>query len=247
VEIWRRRSEWDYSWMGALKSPAEVILCSICEHSRYALACLPTSFSFPREDLSLSALPHLLVAANTNILGPIFFLGAQCPARFNFPLDPYRVARKQVQFDPEMFLRELEEFSLPRTPDEIRLPTNATMAMCKNMLTLAQIRKQYPQLAVKRGAGARVRQARAALKNLGALKLRHLMSARKAIKYTEEILGQPLFGAESQWSRARKRARDSLRPYHAEAAALLAAFNEKRSLSGFSYLSGKLEVDWVDS
>jgi hypothetical protein len=54
-------------------------------------------------------------------------------------------------------------------------------------------------------------------------------------------LGQPLFAAESQWSRARKAALDSLRPYHAEAAALSAAWNEKRSFTGFSYQEGKLE------
>jgi hypothetical protein len=240
VKIWSRRSEWDYSWTAAIKSPAEVILCSIYEHSRYALACLPKpSFSFPREDLPFAALPHLVVAASTNILGPIFFLGA----RFNF-LDPYRVARKGVGFDPGTLLRMLDEFSLPHTPDEIRLPANATRAMWETMAALTQITKRYPKPVVKRGAGARVRQAPVALKNLGALKLRSLMSASEAIRHTEKVLGRPLYGAESQWSRALKAAKANLWPFHAEAAVLLEAFSEKRSVSGFSYLSGKLEVDW---
>ena len=190
MEIFSRRSEWDYSWINALKSPAEVILCSIYEHSRYALQCLPKGFSFPstEEDLSFSMLPHLLKAASS--IGPIFFLSIYGPAQFNFPLDPYRVARKQVRFDPETFLHALDEFSNPSTPDEIRLPLNATIEMCKTSLILAQITKRYPQPQVKRGAGARVREAKVSLKNLGALKLRHLMSAPEAIRYTEKILGR---------------------------------------------------------
>jgi hypothetical protein len=249
LKIWSRRSEWDYSWTDALKSPAEVILCSIYEHSRYALQCLLEGFSLPsREgDLSSSALPHLLAAARTNILGPIYFLWAHCPACFNFPFDPYRVARTRVRFDPETALHELEEFCAPRTPDDIRLPINADRDTIKGALTLAQITKRHPQPAVKRGAGARVRQARAALKNLGALKLLEIMTAPEAIGHTEEALGQPLFGAESQWSRARKQAKANLGPYHAEATALMEAWSEKRSLSEFSYLGGKLDVDWTDS
>src|SRR5258708_39747479 len=113
--------------------------------------------------------------------------------------------------------------------------------MCKTSLILAQITKRYPQPQVKRGAGARVREAKVSLKNLGALKLRHLMSAPEAIRYTEKILGRPLFAAESQWSRARKQAGKTLRPFHAEAAALLEACSEKRSFNGFSYQDGKLE------
>jgi hypothetical protein len=247
MKIWRRPSEWDYSWTAALKSPAEVILCSIFEYSRYTVQCLGERFSFPsgEEDLSHSMLPHLLKAASSNILGPIFFLSIYSPARFNFPLDPYRIARKQVRFDPEMFLRRLEDFANPSAPDEIRLPVNATRKMYEAAWILAQIRKRFPQLPVKRGAGARVRQAKVALKNLGALKLRHLMSAAEAIRYTEKIRGHPLFGAESQWSRARKAAEQTLRPYHAEAAVLLEATGEKRSWSGLScYPDGKWEVDW---
>jgi hypothetical protein len=88
-----------------------------------------------------------------------------------------------------MFLRELEEFSFPSAPDEIRLPLNATPAMCKNMVALAQMRKRYSRPVVKRGAGAHSRQARNALKNLGALKLRSIMSASEAIQHTEKSPG----------------------------------------------------------
>ena len=247
VKIWSRPSEWNYRWTNRL-SVAETILCSIHEHSRYALACLPEQFSFPRgKEVPFSALPHLLGAADTNILGPIFFLLVHYPTPFNFPLDPYRVARKKVQFDPEIFLRELDEFSLPSAPDEIQLPLNATLAMCENILALAQMRKRYPQPAVKRGAGARVRQARTALKYLGALKLRSLMKTSKAIRHTEQALGQPLFSTESQWSRALKAAKANMCPFNAEAAVLLKAFSEKRSLRGFNCRAGKLATDWVDS
>jgi hypothetical protein len=250
VKIWSRRSEWDYSWTGVLKSPAEVILSFIYEYSRYALSRLPGSFSFPQQDFPLSALPHLLQPASPNIIGPIFFLGTHCPASFNFPLDPYRVARKQVRFDPEMFLGMLDDFSDPLAYQniQIRLPPDATRARADHIL--ARVRKQFssgPLAASKRGAGARVRRAKVALKNLGALKLRHLLSAPEATRYTEKILGWPLFAAESQWSRARKQALETLRPFHTEAAALLEAFSEKRSLSRFTYLDGKLEVDWVVS
>jgi hypothetical protein len=252
IKIWSRRSEWDYRWTGALRSPAEIILCSIFEHGRCALACLPERFSFPsrEEDLS-SALPHLLVAAKSNIVGPIFFLSIHCPPCFNYPLDPYRVARKQARFDPETVLRLIDDFSNPLLYQDIqiRLPPDAPRAVAENIL--AEMRKRFssgsgPLAGPKRGAGARVRQAKVALKNLGALKLRHLMSAPDAIRYTEKILGRPLFGAESQWSRARKHAEETLRPYHAEAAALLEASREKRSFSRLSCSpDGKLEVDWT--
>jgi hypothetical protein len=248
IKIWSRRSEWNYNWTGALRSPAEIILCSIYEYSRYALLSLPGSFAFPsrEEDFPLSALAHLFTAAKANIVGPIFFLSIHCPAQFNFPLDPYRVARKQARFEPETVLRLIDDFSNPLLYQDIqiRLPPDATRAMAGDIL--AEMRKRFssgsgPLAGPKRGAGARVRQARVALKNLGALKLRHSKSAQEAIGYTEEILGRPLFGAESQWSRARKAALETLRPYHAEAAVLLAAWNDKRSFTGLSYQDGGLE------
>jgi hypothetical protein len=247
IKIWSRRSEWDYSWIKVLKSP-EIILCFVYEYSRYALLCLPSSFSFPskEEGLSFSMLPHLLQAAAANVLGPVFFLLSYSPTQFNFPLDPYRVARKRVRFDPEMFLRLLDDFSFPSAPEEILLPVNVPKAVWETIWAQAQIRKRYPRPPVKRGAGARVRQARVALTNLGALKLQHLMSAPEAIRYTEKILRRPLFGAESQWSRARKHALETLRPYHAEAAVLLEASKEKRSFSRLSCSpAGELEVDWI--
>jgi hypothetical protein len=192
-------------------------------------------------------LPHLLKAASS--IGPIFSLSIYSPAQFNFPLDPYRVARKQVRFDPETFLRLIDDFSNPLLYQniQIHLPPDVTRARSENIL--ARERKRFssgPLAGPKRGAGARVRQAKVALKNLGALKLRHLMSAPEAIRYTEKILGRPLFAAESQWSRARKQAGKTLRPFHAEAAALVEACSEKRSLSGFSYQDGKLEFFTCD-
>jgi hypothetical protein len=258
MKIWSRRSEWDYSWINVLKSSAEVILCFIYEHSRYALLSLPGSFPFPPQgNFPVSALPHLFEAARANIVGPIFFLGIRWPLRFdppldiplpprlNFPFDPYRVARTQARFDPETVLRSLDDFSNPFLCQDIqlRLPPDATRAQAEHILASArQHFSSGPLAGPKRGAGARVRQAKVALKNLGALKLRQLMSAQEAIKYTEETLGWPLFGAESQWSRARKAALETLRPYHAEAAALLAAWNQKRSFAGFSYQDGKVEL-----
>jgi hypothetical protein len=203
---------------------------------------------------------HLFAAKS--IVGPIFFFGTRwplgsdlpldipAPPRLNFPLDPYRVARKKATFDPEMVLCMLDDFSKPHLYQniQIHLPPDATRAIGENIL--AGIRRQFsagPLAGPKRGAGARVRQAQVALKYLGALKLRHLMSAPKAIRHTEKELDGPLFPTEPQWSRAIKHAEKTSRPYHAEASMLLAAWSDNRPMSGFSYLDGKLEVDWTSS
>jgi hypothetical protein len=225
MEIWRRRSEWDYSWTAALACPAEVILCSIYEHARYALACLPGDFSFPRgKDSSPAALPHLAQA------GAIWFLGMECPESFNFPHTPYRIARKREKFDPQDFLGLLDYLSNPlvyrNIQVEVRLPPETTRAQAGNLLAAERKRFSSSSLAgPRRGAGARVRREKVALKNLGALKLRSTMTAPKAIEYTANSLGYPLFPVESQWSRALKQATANLAAYHAEAALLWEAFS----------------------
>jgi hypothetical protein len=232
MKTWSRRSEWDYSWVNRLESPAEVILCSSCEHSRCALSCLPGGrFPCSLEDFSFSSWPHLL--ANINTIGPISFWLTHCPASWHFPFDPWRALRRQAEFDPERVLELLDDFSDPRPYQNIQIRWPPNLIRARALTMLAEIRKQFssgPGAGAKRGGGARVRQAKAALKNLGALKLRCVLSAPHAIRYTEQILGRPLFAAESQWSRARQAALATLRPYHAEAAMLLAAANEKRSL-----------------
>jgi hypothetical protein len=223
VKIWRRQSEWDYSWIARLESPAEVILCSIYEYSRYALLSLPERISFDR-NVVIAAVSHLLAVRHPDIgiLKPILFLILHCPVRGNFPLDPYRVARRHARFDPETFLRRLDDFVNPPRLQRIRIPLDATKA--KALHILAQRRKRSGFLSgPKRGAGARIRRAKTALKYLGALKLLQLMSAPEAIQFTEGILGRPLFPDESQWSRARRGAVQVLLPYHAEAALLVEA------------------------
>jgi hypothetical protein len=231
VEIWKRPSEWDYSWLARVESPAEIILCSIYEHARYALACLPGSFSFPRgRDFSFSAIPQLVAAAN--IIGPIWFLGMECPDHFNFPHSPYRFARKQVKFDPEDFLGLLDSFSNPLVYRNIQipilLPSDSTRAAGQNILAEEKKRSgSSHRAAPRRGAGARVRREKVALKNLGALKLCSIMSAPEAIEHTAQTLDHPLFPTESQWSRAQKQARANLAPYHAEAALLWEAFTPR--------------------
>ena len=226
IRIWSRQSEWDYSWVEKLPSPADVILCSIYEHARYALLSLPGSFSFPRgEHLSAAT----LVAKG--IGGPIFFLGMECPESFKFPHNPYRVARKRTKaFDPEDFLGLLDSLSNPLLyrNDLTYLPSDATRARSGNILATQRNRSGCGSLAVpRRGAGARVRQAKSSIKALGALKLRSIMSAPEAIEHTAaQRSGDPLFRFESQWSRAQKQARANLRPYQAEAARLWKAFGQ---------------------
>jgi hypothetical protein len=205
VKIWRRQSEWDYSWIARVGGPAEVILCSICEYSRFALQCLPEKIPIDKDkDCVLNAYSHLFAMRDPDLksLGPILFLGLECSTRSNFLLDPYRLIRRVGRFDPETFLRRLDDFSGISGPK-------------------------------RRGAGARVRQAKTALKTLGALKLLQLMSAREAIGYTDQLLGRPLFAHESQWSRARHTAEQVAAPYHAEAAVLL------RAIKNFALLFGK--------
>jgi hypothetical protein len=222
VKIWRKRSEWDYSWISVLESPAEIILCSIYEYSRYALLSLPERIPFQDKDCLLAVLRHLSRANTRGIesIGPILFLGIYLSARGNFPLDLYRVARRVVRLDPEAFLRRLDAFPHASGYQHIRVPTDATKA--KALQILAARRKRGGSLSgPKRGAGSRIRQAKTAHKNLGALKLLQSMSAPEAIEYTRKILGRPLFITESQWSRARRAAEQMLRPYHVEAAVLL--------------------------
>jgi hypothetical protein len=154
----------------------------------------------------------------------------ECPESFNFPHDPYRVARRRTKaFDPEDFLGLLDSLSNPllyRTV-LIYLPSDATRARSGNILAAERNRSGSGSLAVpRRGAGARVRQAKTGLKALGALKLRSIMSAPEAIEHTAQSLGHPLYSFESQWSRAQKQARANLAPYHAEAAVLWEAFGE---------------------
>src|SRR5260221_3494066 len=72
----------------------------------------------------------------------------------------------------------------------------------------------------RRGAGARIRVDKTALKDLGAMKLLEVMHAPEAMSHTEAFLGKPLFGHESEWSRARSRATERLWPYRKEAQAL---------------------------
>jgi hypothetical protein len=244
MRIWKRRSEWDYSWVRQLQIPAEVILCCIYEHCRYALLKLPEDFAFPKDGINSGALPHLF--ADLKFVGPIFVLGASCPPKCNFPFDPYRAARKQIGIEPEALLELLDDFSDPRRYQEIaiRLSPHATRVVSEDILAGQRKRFSGSLARPKRGAGARVRQGGVALKYLGAHKLRELMTAPEAMCHTAESLGEPLLATEAQWSRARKGARKNLAPYQAEAEVLLRAFAEKRELSSFTYWKGKSEVAW---
>jgi hypothetical protein len=225
LKIWSRRSEWDYSWVNQLESP-EVILCSIYEHARYALLSLPGNVLFPREE-NLGA----ATLAAKSIRGPIWFLGIECPASFVFPHNPYRVARNRAKaFDPQDFLGLLDSLSNPLLyrAVPVYLPSDATRARSGNILATQRECSGSGSVAIpQRGAGARVRRAKASLKALGALKLRSIMSAPEAIEHTAaQRSGLPLFCFESQWSRAQKQARANLVPYQAEAARLWKAFGQ---------------------
>jgi hypothetical protein len=93
---------------------------------------------------------------------------------------------------------------------ELSLPSSNTSRQKAEKL-LVEARNSLPSYErPKRGAGARIRQDKTALKDLGALKLLEGMHAPEAMRYTEEFLGKPLFGHESQWSRARSRAKANL-------------------------------------
>jgi len=252
-----RRSEWDFSWLETF--PAEVSLGCIYEHARYALISIDRSFLFPKR-IRGAAMPYLLPACH--ILGPAFFLGCFCPT--NFPQMPYRDARERWKFDPAMLwalglgtrwtfdpkllVELIEDYSDPLVPIERKLelcvPINASRKQLESLL--AQARNELaPALRPKRGAGARIRQDKTALKHLGATKLLEVLTAPAAIKHTEEVLGRPLFHTEAEWSRAGTRVRKNLEPYRAEAALLHQALSEKRKLVHFSYLNGNPEAVWA--
>jgi hypothetical protein len=182
-----------FSWLEAL--PAEVSLGCIYEHARYALISIDRSFLFPKR-IPLAAMPHFLQA--WNILGSTFFLGCFCP--MNFSQMPYRDARKRWKFDPAMLwalglgthwtfdpkvlVDVIEWYSDPLVPIERKLefcvPFNTSRQQLEDLL--AQVRnKLAPALRPKRGAGARIRQDKTALKHLGATKLLDLMTAPAAI------------------------------------------------------------------
>jgi hypothetical protein len=263
--IFTRRSEWDYSWLK--DSPAEVSLCHRYEHARYALlhAAPDSRFVFPK-DLPFGAIPHLF-SPKPN-MGPIFYLATCLPEKVKFPQMTYREARKLFTFDPERLVATIEEFCTAERPTleklefylrlslsekDLDLPAHLKAnppvpllgAIEKAQAVLTQLKSQPPPPLPKRGAGARIRQERTALKCLAAAKLLDSMKALKAITHTAETLGRPLFNNESEWSRARKRARKALEPYHAEANILCQALSEKRTLKSLTYLGGKLQIDWA--
>jgi hypothetical protein len=215
-----------------------VHLCRIYEYCRYALLLLEGSILFPKA-ISPAVLPQLLRASD--IVGPISFLGFNCPA-LHFPEMPYRRARElwkptremlwifglklNWRFDPEMLVAMIEWFANPLVPSEQKLelilPEYANRRLAEDLLS--QVRKK-----LKRGAGARIRQDKTALKYLGATKLLAVMSVPEAIEHTERVLGHPLFFNESEWSRAKGRALQNLQVFHDEALLLQQAFNCSKS------------------
>jgi hypothetical protein len=255
MNIWKRPSEWDYSWLASV--PVEVRLCRIYEYARYALLSLDPEFVFP-QSLPPGASPHLLAAP----LGPILFLGCFCPT--NFPSAPYRYARSHWKFEPDILvsLGLCNPFAVPRWTFDPEMMVAMIEGYCDPLLERTQhcivpkdatakqlsekLLAQLPaQARPKRGAGARLRQDKTDLRCLAALKLLSIMSAPEAIKHTEAVLlERPLFYTESEWSRAKGRALRNLAPYQTEAEALFRAFHEKRKLISFSYLGGKSEIEW---
>jgi hypothetical protein len=213
VNIFTRRSEWDYDWLKGV--PSEVSLCHRYEHARYALLRVANDpqFVFPRN-------PPF--GANEYLWKPIFCLLYWLPEKVKFPQMPYRDARNLLDCQPETLVAKIEDVWAVETEQKLAMPINVTRQEAEEML--AQHRRTLPTtLRPKRGAGGRIRQERTDLKCLGATKLLSLKTAPYAIALTTEALGRPLFKNESEWSRAQKRARTTLEPYCAEAADLYQA------------------------
>jgi hypothetical protein len=240
VRIFTRRKEWDYSWLRDF--PAEVSLCHRYEHARYALlrAANDPQFVFP-SDLSFGALPQLFATKET--LGPIFSLASCLPAKAKFPQIPYRQARELLTVNPAALIAEFCTAALP-TQQKVNFYVQIGAGE-KAADVLAQLKALPTPPSPKRGAGARIRQESTALKYLAATKLLDSMTAPEAITHTAKTLDQPLFNNESEWSRARKRARKALEPYHAEAAVLWQALSEKRVLKSYFQLDGKTQIEWA--
>jgi hypothetical protein len=204
VNIFTRRSEWDYNWLKDF--PSEVSLCHRYEHARYALLCAAPDprFVFPRD---------LPFGDNQFLWGPVLCLLHGLPEKIKFPQMPYRDARELLDCQPETLAAMIDEFSHPAVQNEqtLTLPSKEI-----NRQQAEEIIARFKR-HLKRGAGARIRQERTDLKYLGATKLLDSMKALEAIAHTAEALGRPLFSNESEWSRAQKRARTTLEPYYEEA------------------------------
>jgi hypothetical protein len=225
-----------------------VSLCRFYEHARYALLSTAADplIIFP-SIFPAGAFPHLHAAKQ--ILGPTFCLVCFLPAKVKFPQMPYRQARKLLPGDPQTLSAIIEEFCAAETPTyeklEFYVLAGAFEKARELVAQLNELKAKPPSPLPKRGAGARIRQERTDLKYLGATKLLRCMTAPEAERHTEEALGKPLFGNESEWSRAKARAQRTLAPYRAEAALLCKALGEKRSLKSFSYSGGDPQINWA--
>jgi hypothetical protein len=203
----RHRIEWDYSWLADL--PGEVSLCCVYEYCRYALLSINSSFVFSKSIPPARAI--YLIRLHPNSFGAATYFSSHYPASLRFPQMPYLRARELFAFDPQSALSIIDgsQYDFGHKL-ELRLPPSATSRQ-KAIELLAEARNDLPPCErPKRGAGARIRQDKTALKDLGALKLLEVMHVPEAMRHTEGFLGKPLFAHESQWSRARSRARATL-------------------------------------
>jgi hypothetical protein len=250
------QADWDFSW---LSDKHVVTVARHYECAREAVIeadlALPNK-RFPEPPLDELYFQHKWTPENNRyVLGPIWDFRFKWPGPRRFPLSPFQLFARELD-DLAEFSRGLE-FGWRMYHgkyDLVSIHVPAELSLEEATKYFAEEYTRHGYCLPQRGAGARVRQYKTALKYLGATRVlnhlsrqhglsgnrRHLSSkaghltwsslVAEAKVFTSEVLGEPLLGSDYEWAKAQRIIGEILGEYQPEIKFLRQIFRGRTDL-----------------